>query len=191
MSRMVRWVALAALSALIISVSAALAGGGRGAGPRPQGDRGPVRRGADATETIDQALEKAGFTAAEREAIATATEEKQRAHLQLRQELGKLRQVANDPKASEEALRNAITSYRRAMERAEQALAAADRELLGKLSVRSQARALTLGLLDNGFGRGPMMGRGRQAGGRGDGGGDGRQARTGRGARGRPVSSEK
>lgn len=191
MSRMVRWVALAALSTLIVSVSAALAGGARGAGPRPQGDQGPMRRGADATETFDQALEKAGFTAAERKVIATTTEEKQRAHLQLRQELGKLRQVAADPKASEEALRNAVTSYRRAMERADQAFAAADRELLGKLSVRGQARALTLGLLDNGFGRGPMMDGGRQAGGRGGGGGGGRQARTGRGAGGRPVSSEK
>jgi len=172
MSRIARWVGLALLVALVLSVSTGLAGAGRGAGPRAQGGHG----GDDGAQAFDQALEKAGFTAAETTAITAMMEAKQAAHQELRRELDTLRRIAMDPKATDEQLKKATAEYRRVRERTDQKFAALDKELAGKLSVRSQARALAMGLLDNGFG----MGMGPRGGG---GGGGGRQSRGGGGRR--------
>jgi len=187
------WV-VAAIAAL--SVSVAFAQGGRRAGVPP---RAPRERGGPRAEegaaAFDAALEKLGLTAKERTAAKESVEKKRAAHQELQGELGKLQAVVGDPKATDQSLQRTISAYRTAMARAEQKMAAADRELAGKLSVKSQAKCLAFGLLDNGLGRGGGMGmrgggggdhggRGRGGGGRGGGRRDG-----GRGGRGGATPS--
>ena len=182
MSRIASRMALVAAVIAALSVSVAFAQGGRRSGVPPRDARGSgATRAEEGAKAFDEALEKLGLTAKERTAAKEAMEKKRAAHQELRHELGKLQEAVADPKATDQSLQRAISSYRTAMERAEQKMAVVDRELAGKLSVKSQAKCLALGLLDNGLGRGGGMG---MRGGGGDRGGGGRGG-GGRGGGGR------
>jgi len=184
MSYKARRILPAVVAALILAVPALFAQGGGGGAVSPRRERARDReRTAEAAPTFDQWLEKAGLTETERAAVTAALEKKRAAHRGLRPELEKLRKAADDPESTEARLRSAMTAYRAAMKRVEKEFQDADRQLAAKLSVKSQARCLAMGILDNGLGRGggmgPRAGAGREAEGRGDSGG-----RRGGGARG-------
>ncbi len=186
MSRIASRVGLAVVVATALSVSAAFAQGGGHSGVPPRAERGQGGPRAEEGAKAYAALEKLGLTAKERAAVKDAMEERRAAHQELRRELGKLQEAVADPKATDQSLQRAMSSYRTAMERARQKTQAADRDLAGKLSVKSQAKCLALGLLDNGLGRGGGMGRrggggGRGGGGRGGGGRGGVPPRPSRG----------
>lgn len=135
-------------------------GGGRGAG---------AGMGAMEMERVRLALEGMGLSETELAAAQKTAEAKIRARVTLQQALEKLRQVADDPEATDAQLTAAIQEYNRALETYRTTVQNEDRALVKQLSPRSQAKLLAAGALENGLG----LGRPRQAGGRRAGAGGG------------------
>jgi hypothetical protein len=186
--------------AAALFASAALAqGGGRPGVPPRAGRGGDKSRTEDRANAFDEALDKLGLTSREKAAVQQAMVKKRDAHQELRHELEKLEALVRDTKATDQQLQRAMGAYRAAMERATRKLEAADRALAAKLSVKSQAKCLAFGLLDNGLGHGGGMGMrggggGREGGGRGEGGragGDRGEGRRGGRGGGPPRSDQR
>ena len=120
-------------------------------------------------ERIGQALTEARLIGAERAAAEAAVKAKYEARRELMTALGELRAVTDDAKATDDKLKQAAATYQKELAKYRAAVEAQDKALVAKLSVRSQARCLAVGILDNGMG---MMGRRpRPSGGGGGGGG--------------------
>ena len=153
-------------------------GGGRGGGPG-------AGYGAMELERMKMALEGLGMSREELAVAEKAVEAKFKARQSLQDELGKLREVAEDSQATEQQLTAAVEAYTKAMGRYRTAVQSEDNALAKKLSARSHARSLAAGVLDNGLG-GQMRRRGGAGGAGGAGGGGGRGSRGGEGGGGAP-----
>jgi len=142
-------------------------GGGRGGGPG-------AGSGAMELERMKMALEGLGMSKEELAAAEKAMEVKFKARQSLQEELGKLREVAEDSQATEQQLTATVEAYAKAMSRYRTAVQNEDTALGKKLSARSRARCLAGGVLDNGLGGGlRRRGGGGGGGGRGGEGGGG------------------
>jgi len=145
------WVAVA------VAVMAALGGGmlyaQRGGGARGGAAAGPAAAAFDAQRTRT-ALESLGLSAPEVTAATKATEAKWKARQTLGDELQKLRTVADNPQSTEAQLTQAVSNYTKAMQRYQATVTSEDAALSKQLSIRSRARCLAAGVLDNGFGFG-------------------------------------
>jgi hypothetical protein len=120
-------------------------------------------------QMVDRMLDQAGLTAKEKTAAKKALAAKAKAREQLQAAHGKLMAVVSKAKVSNGELQRAMTAYRAAQTRYEAAIVAIDKALVKQLSVKSQAKCLAFGILDNGLSFGGR-GMGRQGGGPGAGG---------------------
>ncbi len=157
---------------LVVSSVYAQRGGARGSGPR--GGR---------TGGMAAMLGQMGVTPAEQTAVEEAMRKKQAAFEKLRGDMEKLQQLAERPDASPAELQRAVSGYLAARDRTLRQASDVDRGLMRKLSPRTQAKMLGMGVLDNGFGRGMGMMGGRHAGGSGGIRGGGTRGRRGGGGR--------
>jgi len=145
-------------------------GGAAGQGAQ-RGDRGPADRGEWEQERLSRVLTEARLIGDERSAAEAAAKAKQDARRELLSALGELRETTDDVKAIDEQLTKAMAAYRKALAEYRGVVDSQDKALEAKLSVRSQARCLAVGILDNGMGMGGMRsGRGGGGGRRGGGG---------------------
>ena len=162
---------------LAVAVMALVAGAmlyGQGAG----GGRGGDRAGAGAfdRERAQLTLELLELSKPEVAAALKSAEAKWKARLALEEARGKLRFAGDDRQATDQQLGQDIASYAKAMGSYRTAVQSEDAALVKKLSVRSRARCLAAGVLDNGLG----------SGGRTRGGGRGGESESGGGRRGGP-----
>jgi len=119
-------------------------------------------------------LEEAGLAEKEKAAARKALKAKEQARQALADELVKLQRAANRSNPTEKHLQQALSAYRAALAQYRKKIAAEDTALVRQLSLRSQVRCMSLGVLDNGlaFGGGRMgMGGGLRGGRGGPGGG--------------------
>jgi len=139
---------------------------GGGMGQMSEADRARMRE-----QMIERMLQQANLTGDEAEAAKKALKAKDEARQILTQELAKLRTTANQPSPSNEDLEKALAAYRAALLQYRQKVEAADAALAKQLSLLSQARCLSLGILDNGLGGMGVRGGMGRPGGMGPGGG--------------------
>ncbi len=147
---------------------------GQGAQRWEGGRPGPADRSEWELERLSRTLTEARLIGDERSAAEAAVKAKLEARRALFTALGELRAATEDFKATDEGLTQAMAAYQKALTEYRGEVAAQDKALEAKLSVRSQARCLSLGILDNGMGMGGMRLR-RGAGGGSRGGGGGRR----------------
>jgi len=180
----VSWVAVAGLvlalaaTSVMYALTPAPGGSAQGAVATPvqvaQARRGERPRMSEADrakmqeQMLERMLEQAGLTDDEKAAAKKAMKAKNDARQALAQKLGDLRGVADNPDATDQQLRDALAAYRAAMTEYRQKATAQDQALAAQLSLRSQARCIALGILDNGLGG--MRPQGMGAGMRGPGG---------------------
>jgi len=136
------------------------------------GRAGPADRSEWELERLSRTLTEARLIGDERSAAEAAVRAKTEARRALFTALGELRAATEDPKATGEWLSQAMAAYQKALAKYRGEVAAQDKALEAKLSVRSQARCLSVGILDNGMGMGGMrvrrgVGEGRRGGGGG------------------------
>jgi hypothetical protein len=118
-------------------------------------------------ERIGQVLTDAKLIGAERSAAEAALTTKYEARRDLMTALGGLRAATEDSKTTDDGLKQAVGTYEKALAKYRGVVETQDKALVAKLSVRSKARCLAVGILDNGIG---MTGRRpRPAGGGGGG----------------------
>jgi len=144
-------------------------GGGGGGGGNHGGGMGTAPGGMD-LERMKTQLAAYDLSADETAAAGKNMEAKFKARQALMEELGKLRQLAEDPQATTEQLTAATTAYTKAMAKYRATVQSEDSALAKKLTPRSTARLLAAGILDNGLGGGRFRGGGG-GGARGGGGG--------------------
>jgi hypothetical protein len=153
------------------------AGGTSGAtGEGAQAARGGSAGAPDMSEweleRLSRALTEARLIGDERSAAEAAVKAKLEARRALFTALRELRGATEDTKATDAGLTQAMAAYQKALTKYRGEVAAQDKALEAKLSVRSQARCLSIGILDNGMGMGGMRSRRGTGGGRrGEGGG--------------------
>ena len=142
----------------------------QGPGPGPGGPGGRMTEADRARmrdQMMDRMLEQAGLTDNEKAAAKKALAAKNQARQTLTDQLTVLGAVVDKADASQNELKDALKAAYAAIGQYRKAVAAADDALVAELSVKSQARCLALGILDNGLG-GMGMGRpgmgGRRAG---------------------------
>lgn len=136
----------------------------RGERPRMgEADRARMRE-----QMLERMLDQAGLTDQEKTAARKTMKAKDEVRQALAQRLDGLRRAADKPDATEQELGDALAAYRAAMTEYRRKAAAEDQALAGQLSLKSQARCMALGILDNGLGG--MRGRGMGPGMRGPGG---------------------
>jgi len=138
------------------------------------GYAGPPDRSEWELERLSRTLTEARLIGDERSAAEAAVRAKLEARRALFTALGELRAATEDVKATDEGLTQATAAYQKALTKYRDEVAAQDKALEAKLSMRSQARCLSVGILDNGMGMGGMRLR-RGAGGDRRGGGGGRR----------------
>jgi hypothetical protein len=88
----------------------------------------------------------------EQKAIDQAIDRKFAARTTLKDHIMELFKVAMDPDASEEQLSKAIGDYRQSKKRYDERIRQVEQELTKNASVRTKARMLSAGILDNGLG---------------------------------------
>jgi hypothetical protein len=132
-------------------------GPGAGFGPRPgqQFDMKAMQK-----QMIEGMLQFAGLNDTEKAAATKAMETKMEARQTLNTALMKLFSVSNDPNAPDKDLKDTLTAYRTALAQYQKTVTTADEALSAKLSLRSKAKAMAMGILDNGAGGMGMMGMG-------------------------------
>ena len=113
---------------------------------------------------MSRTLTEAGLTGSQRSAAQSALRAKTEARRELMEALEELRSVSEDTKATDDKLTQAIAAYQKELTKYRAEVAAQDKALEAKLSVRNRARCLAVGILDNGMG---MRGMGYRGGGRG------------------------
>jgi hypothetical protein len=164
----------AAVLALVVGVLLAqppggMGGGGGGGGQAPQAGPGAYGGRAGGAEREQQRmndmLAQAGLSEAERIAAEGAVGAKLAARRELTTALTELRNTAEDQKATEAKLKQAIAAYEKALAKYRGQVEAQDRAMVAKLSVRGHARCLALGILDNGVGMSFRRGGGGGGGG--------------------------
>ena len=180
--------AVAAVLSLLVALPALVAQEAGGNAPGGRMGRGPGGAGPGAgptmQEQMDSALKQAGLNDSERAAAERAVKTKMDARQELTTAFGQLRRTNSDAKATDEQLKQAVDAYGQALTKYRNAVQTEDQNLVKQLSVKSHARCLALGVLDNGLGmgggmrggggggmRGGMRGDMRGGGGRGMGGG--------------------
>jgi len=164
-----RWLTLA-VAAVALVAGSMLYGQGAGGGRRGEGT-GPAAFDRERVQFTLQLLE---LSKPEMAAALKSAEVKWKARQALEEGRGRLRASGDDLQATDKQLNQAIASYTKAMGSYRAAVNSEDTALAKKLSVRSRARCLAAGVLDNGLGSG---GRPR---GEGRGGGEGTGFRGGR-----------
>lgn len=137
--------------------------GGERRGPMSEADREKMRQ-----QMIERMLDQADLTAKEKAAARKTLRAKDQARKVLQAELTDLRRVANKEKPSAKELQGALAAYRKAVAQYRSKIQAEDVALTKQLSVRSQLRCMSLGILDNGLG---LMGMARGRAGSGGSGG--------------------
>jgi len=144
---------LAMAGLLLLAVGMLVAQQERGAGGgRGEGVYGGRTGSADRDlERLSRTLTEAGLIGAERSAAETAAKAKLEARRELVTALEELRAATEDTKATDEKLGKAMAAYRKALGKYRGQVEVQDRALAAKLSVRSQARCLAAGILDNGL----------------------------------------
>ena len=162
------WVALVAV---LIAAVAGTVLYGQGGGAAGRGTGAGTGAGSRELDRMKLTLELLGLSTQELAAAQKSGEAKMKARQALQEELGKLRQVADDSRATDQELTRAVGAYTKAMGRYRATVQSEDGALGKKLSARSRARCLAAGALDNGLGGGSRTSGGRGRGGGGDGGG--------------------
>ena len=158
-------VAMLVAAVVVVLVAGLLQGGGLhgGAAQGAQVGRGGAAARPDSAardlERMSRALTEAGLTGSERSAAESALRAKLEARRELMTALAELRSVSEDTKATDDKLKQAIAVYQKALTKYRGEVAAQDKALEAKLSVRSRARCLAVGILDNGMGMGGMGSR--------------------------------
>ena len=145
----------AGILVLVVGLLLAQGRGGGTPGTPPGGGPGgitPADRMARDLERMRQLLTEAGLIGSERVAAEAAVRAKLEARQELTAALTELRIVSEDPNATDEALNEAIAAYQNALTKYRGVVEAQDNALIAKLSARSQARCLDLGVVENGFG---------------------------------------
>jgi chromosome segregation ATPase len=104
-------------------------------------------------QMLERMLDEAGLTSKEKSAARAAIKAKDKARQTLADELTSLRRTANKSKPTDQELKEAMAAYRSAMARYRKEIASQDAALVKRLSLRGQARCLSLGVLDNGLSR--------------------------------------
>jgi hypothetical protein len=144
-----------------VQVAQAPWGGGGARGQMSDADRAKMRQ-----QMLEQMLDQADLTSAEKAAAKKTMLAKEQAREVLTAELTKLRRVANQGKPSNKELQGALTAYRAALAQYHKKIAAENDALVKHLSLKGQVRCMSLGILDNGLGmmglRPGMPGSGRQ-----------------------------
>ncbi len=160
---------LVAMAAGTVLYAQAAGGGATNAAPGRGAGAAAMER-----ERMMAQLETLGLSSKESAAAEKSVDAKLKARQALQTEMGKLRQVSENPSATDQQLDEAIGAYTKAMERYRAEVQAQDSALSKELSPKSRAKALVAGLLDNGLGgRGMRMGGGGRPGGGGGGRGGG------------------
>jgi len=146
----------------------------QGGGP-PMGRRSQMsdaERAQMRAQMLERVLELAGLSAKEKAAAKKALTAKEQARRGLASELVNLERAATSARPSDRQLQDALSSCRRAVAQYHKKVAAEDAALVKQLSLKSQARCMALGILDNGLGfAGGRMGMGGTRGSGGFGGG--------------------
>lgn len=143
----------------ITPVAYAQGGGGGAGGQRGQwGQMTEAQRAQMREQMIERILEQMGLTAQEKVAAKKAISAKDQARQVLTAEIAKLWGTANNAKATNEELQNALTTYWAALGQYYQKVQAEDQALMKQLSLRSQAQCFAVGILENGLGRMGMGG---------------------------------
>ena len=120
-------------------------------------------------QMMERRLEEAGLTDKEKAAAKKTVKAKMQARDALSAELMKLQRAANKSKPTNKQLQDALSAYRAALAQYRTKVAAEDAALVKVLSLKSQVRCMSLGILDNGLGGGRMGGGMRGPGGAGGG----------------------
>ena len=167
--RQLSWVVCVVLVAAAVTGTVLYGQGGGGGGGNHGGGMGTGQGGLD-LERMKTQLAAYDLSADETVAAGKNMEAKFKARQALMEELGKLRQLSEDPQATNEQLTAATAAYTKAMAKYRATVQSEDSALAKKLTPRSTARLLAAGILDNGLGGGRFRGGGG-AGGRGGGGG--------------------
>lgn len=129
-------------------------GGGGGWSQMSEAERAKMRE-----QMTERMIDEAGLNSKEKAAAKKSMKAKDKARQSLADELTKLRRTANKSKPTNAELTKALSSYRAAMTRYRSRAAAGDQALTKQLSLRSQVRCTSLGILDNGLGGMGAMGR--------------------------------
>jgi hypothetical protein len=172
------WLAWVAGLVVVASACVVYAQGGGGGTRRGPGAGAETGMGMMQTERAQMMLGRLGLNEQEQTAARTAIANKLRARVTLGEELGKLRTAAFDEEATQAQLTKAVEDYNKAMATYRNTIQTEDKALASKLSVRSRARCLAMGVLENETGVGGRMGMGggrgmRRGPGTGPGGGPG------------------
>jgi hypothetical protein len=133
-----------------IDRSAAPEGGSGRWGPpseMSEADRAKMR-----DQMMERMLDDAGLSAKEKTAARSAIKANDKARQTLVDQLTRLRRTANKSQPTDEELKEALAAYRSALARYRKEVATQDATLVKQLSLKGQARFLSLGVLDNGLG---------------------------------------
>jgi hypothetical protein len=126
--------------------------GGSFGGWAPPSEMSEADRANMRGQMVKRMLDEAGLTANEKSAATTAIKAKDKARQALADQLTSLRRAANRSHPTDKELTEALAAYRSAMARYRREVASQDAALVKQLSLRGQARLLSLGVLDNGLG---------------------------------------
>jgi small-conductance mechanosensitive channel len=102
----------------------------------------------------ERRLEEAGLADKEKAAAKKLLKAREAARTTLAAELVKLQRAANKSKPTDKQLSDALSAYRAALAQYRRNVAAEDAALVKQLSLKSQVRCMSLGILDNGLGFG-------------------------------------
>jgi hypothetical protein len=130
-----------------IQVAQAPGGGPDNRPTMSEADRARMRE-----QMIERVLDQAGLTDKEKAAAKNTMQAKAQAREILTQELDKLRAIANADNPSAQDLEDAMAAYRTVLTAYRKKIDTEDQALVAQLSLRAQARCLSLGILDNGLG---------------------------------------
>ena len=139
---------------------------GEGAQATRGGSAGPPDMSEWELERLSRALTEARLIGDERSAAEAAVKAKLEARRALFTALRELRATTEDTKATDAGLTQAMAAYRKALTKYQGEVAAQDKALEAKLSVRNRVRCLAVGILDNGMGMGGTRSRRGASGGR-------------------------
>jgi hypothetical protein len=127
----------------------------QGFGQMSEAERAKMRE-----QMMERRLEEAGLTDKEKAAAKKTAKAKMQARDALQAQLMRLQRAANKSKPTNKQLQDALSAYRAAIAQYRSKVAAEDAALVKVLSLKSQVRCMSLGILDNGLPGGGRMGGG-------------------------------
>src|SRR5262249_11068697 len=116
------------------------------------GRQAPGGQGLTAVDFAKRMTQLPAVTPEEQKAIDQAIDRKFAAQMALKDHVVELFEVAMDPDAPEERLAKAMDDYLESKRRYEERIREIDQGLAKSASVRTRARMLSAGILDNGLG---------------------------------------